>query len=55
MAVEVIKVDDSKVVIGLGRFSLSLAQNGELMQEIGMSQLLSVRRTFREQGVPAGS
>jgi phage gpG-like protein len=55
MAVEVIKVDDSKVVIGLSRFSLSLKQNEELMNQIGASQLLSVRRTFREQGVPAGS
>lgn len=55
MAGEFIHVDDSKVVIGLTRFSLSLKQNEELMTQIGASQLLSVRRTFREQGVPAGS
>ena len=55
MATEIVKVDDSRVVIALGKFRLSLTRNGELMQQIGNSQLLSVRRTFRDQGVPAGS
>jgi phage gpG-like protein len=55
MATEIVKVDDSRVVIALGKFRLSLEQNQELMQEIGASQLLSIRRTFREQGSPAGS
>jgi phage gpG-like protein len=50
-----VQVDDSKVVVALGRFHLSLVQNEELMNQIGASQLLSVRRTFRDQGVPAGS
>ncbi|MDR3723268.1 MAG: phage virion morphogenesis protein [Terracidiphilus sp.] len=50
-----VKVDDSRVAISLGKFQLSLEQNGELMQEIGVSQLVSIRRTFREQGLPAGS
>jgi phage gpG-like protein len=55
MSAEVVQVDDSKVVIALGKFRLSLAQNEQLMNEIGASQLLSVRHTFRDQGVPAGS
>lgn len=55
MAAKVVQVDDSRVVVALGKFRLSLQQNQELMEEIGQSQLLSVRRTFRDQGVPAGS
>lgn len=55
MATKLVQVDDSRVVVALGKFRLSLAQNDELMQQIGNSQLLSVRRTFRDQGVPAGS
>jgi phage gpG-like protein len=55
MATEVIQVDDSSVVVALGKFRLSLQQHYELMREIGASQLVSVRRTFREQGSPANS
>lgn len=55
MAAEIVQVDNSSVVVALGRFRLSLAQNEALMNEIGASQLLSVRRTFRDQGVPANS
>lgn len=55
MATKIVQVDDGRVVIALGVFRLSLTQNQELMQQIGASQLLSVRRTFRDQGVPAGS
>ncbi len=55
MATEVIKVDSSKALVALGRFRLSLQENDELMRQIGASMLLSVRRTFREQGVPANS
>lgn len=55
MATETITVDDSRVVIGLGRLELLLAQRTELMQEIGNGQLVSIRRTFREEGSPAGS
>ena len=51
----IVQVDATKVTVALGRFRLSLSQNEELMEQIGASQLLSVRRTFREQGVPAGS
>lgn len=55
MSAEVIQIDDANVKIALGKFRLSLTQNGELMNDIGASMLLSVRRTFREQGSPAGS
>ncbi|MGH2344654.1 MAG: hypothetical protein ACRDG4_05475, partial [Chloroflexota bacterium] len=51
----VVNVDESKAMVALGRFRLSLQENEELMSEIGASQLVSVRRTFREQGVPAHS
>jgi phage gpG-like protein len=50
-----IRVDDSRLVVALGKFRLSLEQNAELMQQIGISQLASIRRTFRESGSPAGS
>jgi phage gpG-like protein len=55
VAAKVIQVDDGRVVIGLKRFQLSLEQNEELMRQIGTSQLASIRRTFRDEGVPAGS
>jgi phage virion morphogenesis protein len=50
-----IQVDDSRVVVALGKYRLSLQQNDELMFQIGAAMLVSVRRTFREQGSPAGS
>jgi phage gpG-like protein len=55
MSGEIISVNSSQVTVALGKFGLSLAQNDELMQEIGASQLLSIRRTFRDEGVPARS
>lgn len=55
MSAEVVQVDDSNAKIALGKFRLSLAQTDELMTAIGMSMLLSIRRTFREKGSPAGS
>lgn len=50
-----IQVDSRNVLVALGRFRLSLQNDEELMKQIGASQLLSMRRTFREEGVPAGS
>ncbi len=50
-----VKVDGSQVTIALGRFRLALAQNEQLMTEIGASQLASIYRTFRAQGSPSGS
>jgi phage gpG-like protein len=55
MSAEVIQVDDANVKVALGTFRLSLQAKGELMQQIGMSMLVSIRRTFREQGSPANS
>jgi phage virion morphogenesis protein len=55
MSAEVIQVDDANVKVALGKFRLSLQAKGELMQQIGMSMLVSIRRTFREQGSPANS
>lgn len=52
---ERVHVDDGRVIVALSKFRLSLAQNEELMQQIGASQLISIRRNFRDQGVPAGS
>lgn len=50
-----VQVDADRVVVGLGRFRLSLLQNRELMQEIANSQLQSIYQTFREEGSPSGS
>jgi phage gpG-like protein len=55
MSAIAIQVDSANVRVSLGKFRLSLQQKGELMQEIGMSMLVSIRRTFREQGSPANS
>ena len=51
----VVEVNEQKAMVALGRFRLSLQENEELMSQIGASMLLSVRRTFRKQGMPAGS
>jgi len=55
MSAQVIQIDDSNVRVALGKFRLALAQKGDLMQEIGTAMLVSIRRTFREQGSPANS
>lgn len=52
---KVIEVDDRNVRIALGRFRLALGQKWELMRQIGAMMLVSVRRTFRTEGVPSGS
>jgi len=55
MATEIVQVSTDNVVLALGRYELGIRQNDELMRIIGASQMVSVRRTFREQGSPAGS
>ncbi len=55
MSTEAIQVDNSRVVVALGHFRLGIQHNDELMRILGASMLVSVRRTFREQGSPAGS
>lgn len=51
----VIQVEDGIVRIGLSRLQMLFAQSKDLMDEIGASMLVSIRRTFREQGSPAHS
>ena len=55
MAQEFVEIETGRVTVALGKFLLSLEQKSELMTQIGISQLASVRRTFREQGSPANS
>ena len=43
------------VTVSLSRFSLSLGAKEQLLRIIGMGQLSSVRKTFREGGSPSGS
>ena len=55
MSTEIVQVENGRVILALGRFQLGIRQNEELMRTIGAGQLVSVRRTFRESGSPAGS
>jgi phage gpG-like protein len=55
MSTEIVTVDSGRVKLALSRFGLSLKQRGELLKELAAGMLVSVRRTFREQGSPAGS
>jgi phage virion morphogenesis protein len=55
MSAEVIQIDDTAVRVSLGKFRLALQQKSDLMQQIGASMLVSIRRTFRGEGSPAGS
>lgn len=55
MSTELVQVEKDRVVVALGRLRLGIRENEELMRQIGASQLVSVRRTFRDQGVPADS
>ncbi len=55
MSAEVVQIDDANLKVALGAFRLSLEQNGDLMSQIGAAMLVSIRRTFREQGSPAHS
>jgi phage gpG-like protein len=50
-----VQVDDSRATVALGKFRLNLAQNEELMRDLGGVMLLSIAKTFREEGSPAGS
>jgi phage gpG-like protein len=50
-----VQVDDSGATVALGKFRLNLAQNEELMRDMGGVMLLSIAKTFREEGSPAGS
>jgi phage gpG-like protein len=55
MPTEIIEVDRDHAVLALGRLGAGIRQNEELMRIIGISQLASIRRTFRDSGSPAHS
>lgn len=50
-----IQVDSSRAIMAATRFARNLRGKQKLLLQIGLLMLSSVRRTFREQGVPAGS
>jgi phage gpG-like protein len=50
-----VQVDDLGATVALGKFRLNLAQNEELMRDLGGVMLPSIAKTFREEGSPAGS
>lgn len=52
---EIVSVDQGKVVIALRNLQLNLQRREELYAEMGAAMLVSIRRTFREQGSPSGS
>src|SRR5579875_1028331 len=52
---EIVKVENGGVQLALGRFASNLRQRSSLLKELAAGMLVSVRRTFREQGVPANS
>lgn len=45
-----VKVDAGRVSVALTQFRLSLDQKTELMETIGAGQLVSIRRTFSDEG-----
>ncbi len=55
MPQEIVQVEGQRVTLALRRFSLSLRQRDELLKGIAAGMLVSLRRTFREQGSPSGS
>lgn len=52
---EIIQVEGKGVTIALGRMQLNLQRREEMYSAMGAVMLVSIRRTFREQGSPAGS
>lgn len=50
-----IQVDREQVVVALGRWRANLQDRMELGRALGLWMLGSIRRTFRDQGSPAGS
>ena len=52
---ELITVDQGRVVIALRNLQLNLQRREELLSAMGAAMLVSIRRTFREQGSPADS
>lgn len=54
MAISV-KVDSGNVVVSLGEFASRIRDVRPLLSTIGAGQLVSIRRTFADEGSPAGS
>lgn len=52
---DVITVNKDGVTIGLRRLQLNLQHRDEMYRAMGAAMLVSIRRTFREQGSPSGS
>ncbi len=50
-----IKVDSGRAVASVQRFARTLQARQRLLVDLGMAMLISIRRTFREQGAPANS
>jgi phage virion morphogenesis protein len=55
MGAVVVKVDASRVTVSLQNFVLSLSAKEQLLRNIGLLMMGSVRQTFRDQGSPSGS
>ena len=55
MAQVVVKVDNGRVAVSLTAFSLGLKQKESLLRAIGAGQLVSIYKTFDDEGSPAGS
>lgn len=51
----IVTVNSEGAVIALNRLRLNLQRRGEMYKAMGAAMLVSIRRTFREQGSPAGS
>jgi phage virion morphogenesis protein len=50
-----IHVDREQVIVALQGFRANLQEREDLLRAMGMWMLGSIRRTFRDQGVPSGS
>ena len=52
---EVVAINKDGAVIALNKLQVSLQHREEMYRAMGAAMLVSIRRTFREQGSPAGS
>ncbi len=55
MAGEIVTVNSEGVTVALRKLRLNLQRREKMYRDMGLAMLVSVRRTFREQGSPAGS
>ncbi len=52
---EVVEVRSEQAILALNLYGLSFSQKLDLMQILGNFMMASIRKTFREEGSPAGS